>query len=55
MGPTPRKKKGKNCALSELNRMLDFVERMLPFGSEQWENLAASTYQAGMLSVTVIV
>ncbi|KAE8904268.1 hypothetical protein PF003_g11908 [Phytophthora fragariae] len=41
MGPTPRKKKGKNYTLSELNRMLDLVERMLPFGSEQWENLAA--------------
>ncbi|KAJ8546748.1 hypothetical protein ON010_g11487 [Phytophthora cinnamomi] len=49
MAPTTPKMKEKNYTLSELNRMLDLVEQMLSFGSDQWESLLPATtltYQA---------
>ncbi|KAE9251693.1 hypothetical protein PF002_g4187 [Phytophthora fragariae] len=35
------KTKGKNFTKSEVTRMLDVVEAILPFGAEQWQNAAS--------------
>ncbi|KAG1692921.1 hypothetical protein DVH05_024245 [Phytophthora capsici] len=39
---TPKgKTKGKTYTKSELMRLLDVVEELLPFGAEQWQNVAS--------------